>query len=695
MKFEAYNYNPFSGGGSGGGGTPLENKTIELPYINNSLLTIGTGQLVRSNGIVNNDGEIVIDGTETNLSSIIGFSKTAVTPTSKGHIITTGIVEKTHSCNEGELAYLNILTGVVSNIAGDESTIIGIFLSDNRFYLQGVSLNNTAGKLPTGGLTNDILIKKSGANYDTEWVSELDTLNLDTNYVSTGTEPIGSSFYDSTNRCISTVLPNSVLQNGKELYTTILNQTGSTILDGQVVYVNGAVGMSDTLTGAKFIANGTINDMAVAGIATQDIINGAKGEITHFGVVRGLNTTGTSYGETWNEGDTLYASATVAGRLTNVQPQAPNLAVKMGYVVNKHENIGSIFVQPVLKSKLTDLYDIDGTPLDTTGQIMIWDETRKVFDFTDNINTFLKTSTANSTYEKLANKNIANGYCGLDGGGKVPLSNLPSTLLKYVGVWNASTNSPTLLATDLTKIGNVYNVSVAGTQFGINFKLGDWLIYNESGIPEKSDNSDDVVSVNSKTGTVVINKADVGLSNVDNTSDLDKPISSLTQTALNLKADNLDLTTHTTNTSNPHGVTKAQVGLDNVVNVNTTTTANITDSTDKRFITDAAKYKLTATTKTIIAEITDVIETLYWSATAPYLQNITLSVAGHTITDADYDINIYRVSNVTVATDKLEIEAYSYIDKAVISANNTLTLTAYDYKPLTDINIKMEVAKKW
>lgn len=112
-------------------------------------------------------------------------------------------------------------------------------------------------------------------------------------------------------------------------------------------------------------------------------------------------------------------------------------------------------------------------------------------------------------------------------------------------------------------------------------------------------------------------------------------------------------------------------------------------------ITQTQKDKLIATKKTIISEITDTIETLYWSATAPYTQNITLSVEGHTITDADYDINIYRVSNSVMATDKLEIEAYSYIDKAVISANNTLTLTAYDYKPLTDINVKIEVIKKW
>lgn len=50
-----------------------------------------------------------------------------------------------------------------------------------------------------------------------------------------------------------------------------------------------------------------------------------------------------------------------------------------------------------------------------------------------------------------------------------------------------------------------------------------------------------------------------------------------------------DLNAHETNTSNPHGVTKTQVGLGNVPNVDATTTANITDSTNKRFVTEAEK----------------------------------------------------------------------------------------------------------
>lgn len=95
-------------------------------------------------------------------------------------------------------------------------------------------------------------------------------------------------------------------------------------------------------------------------------------------------------------------------------------------------------------------------------------------------------------------------------------------------------------------------------------------------------NSDYAASVNTQITTHtgnqsnphVVSKTQVGLGNVDNTSDADKPISDATQTALGLKAnaadvddalalkaDEIDLTTHTDNTENPHATTKTQVGL--------------------------------------------------------------------------------------------------------------------------------------
>ena len=50
-----------------------------------------------------------------------------------------------------------------------------------------------------------------------------------------------------------------------------------------------------------------------------------------------------------------------------------------------------------------------------------------------------------------------------------------------------------------------------------------------------------VTSVAGRTGAVVLTKSDVGLGNVDNTSDLNKPISTATQTALDKKADKTEL----------------------------------------------------------------------------------------------------------------------------------------------------------
>ena len=53
--------------------------------------------------------------------------------------------------------------------------------------------------------------------------------------------------------------------------------------------------------------------------------------------------------------------------------------------------------------------------------------------------------------------------------------------------------------------------------------------------------SGQVQSVAGKTGVVSLVKADVGLDSVDNTSDLAKPISTATQTALNAKIDSTDV----------------------------------------------------------------------------------------------------------------------------------------------------------
>ena len=109
-------------------------------------------------------------------------------------------------------------------------------------------------------------------------------------------------------------------------------------------------------------------------------------------------------------------------------------------------------------------------------------------------------------------KGANNGVATLDAGGKVPSSQLPNSIMEYQGVWNATTNTPTLI--DGTgNIGDVYRVTVAGSQDlgsgSISFDIGDYAIYNPSGVWEKSDTTDAVASVNSQLGIVVLDTDDI------------------------------------------------------------------------------------------------------------------------------------------------------------------------------------------
>lgn len=87
------------------------------------------------------------------------------------------------------------------------------------------------------------------------------------------------------------------------------------------------------------------------------------------------------------------------------------------------------------------------------------------------------------------------------------------------GSWNATTNTPTLSNSDTGKTGVMYKVSVGGTvNFGggnITFEVGD-LAINDGTLWSRIDATDSVISVAGKTGVVTLAKADVGLSNVAN-----------------------------------------------------------------------------------------------------------------------------------------------------------------------------------
>lgn len=86
------------------------------------------------------------------------------------------------------------------------------------------------------------------------------------------------------------------------------------------------------------------------------------------------------------------------------------------------------------------------------------------------------------------------------------------------------------------QFSSFWKVVVGGVVGGVDYGIGDTLVYSKT-LDQfyKIDNTESVSSVNGKTGALTLVKADVGLSQVDNTSDANKPVSTAQQTALNGK----------------------------------------------------------------------------------------------------------------------------------------------------------------
>ena len=159
-------------------------------------------------------------------------------------------------------------------------------------------------------------------------------------------------------------------QVGLEQYFRI--KASATITNGQCIMFAGSVGASGVLKGAP--ATGVTNPQYIMGVATMDIANNGFGYVTSFGLVRGINTTGSSVGETWADGDILYYNPAFAGELTNVPPTAPTPKVVVASVVNAGAGgSGSLFIRIQGEPDLHNLSDVYAPSPISNGQILIGD----------------------------------------------------------------------------------------------------------------------------------------------------------------------------------------------------------------------------------------------------------------------------------------------------------------------------------
>ena len=161
-----------------------------------------------------------------------------------------------------------------------------------------------------------------------------------------------------------------------------------------------------------------------------------------------------------------------------------------------------------------------------------------------------------------------NGIAPLDTNGMVPASHLPS----YVD--------------DVLEFASKAAFPIAGETGKIYVSLDDNLTYRWSGSAyieiskslglgettstaypgnKGKKNADDIAAHKADTNNPHrVTKDQLGLDKVNNTADIDKPISTVQRAALDVLTNSLD--SHVDDTSNPHNVTKEQVGLGNVDN---------------------------------------------------------------------------------------------------------------------------------
>jgi hypothetical protein len=136
---------------------------------------------------------------------------------------------------------------------------------------------------------------------------------------------------------------------GTEQWVRAYNSTGSTITNGSIVYISG------TSSGLPLISNAVASARTTAhslGVVTHDIENGTQGWVTVRGLVRGLDLSA------FSAGDTVYLSSSTPGSLTATKPSGANYPVEVGLILSATGTSDVMYVH--LKDPL-DSSDVVGT----------------------------------------------------------------------------------------------------------------------------------------------------------------------------------------------------------------------------------------------------------------------------------------------------------------------------------------------
>ena len=136
----------------------------------------------------------------------------------------------------------------------------------------------------------------------------------------------------------------------EDLFLYGYNNSGSPMTKGQVVRINGSSGLRPVVSLAQ--ADSDPNSADTVGVVAETIANNAQGLVQVLGIMTNLNT------NSFNDGDVLYLSPTVAGQLVNTKPVAPDHLVRVAYCVKKSGGAGEIYIAPLNGFELNELHDV-------------------------------------------------------------------------------------------------------------------------------------------------------------------------------------------------------------------------------------------------------------------------------------------------------------------------------------------------
>ena len=203
-------------------------------------------------------------------------------------------------------------------------------------------------------------------------ISTVDTITFDTGYTTTLTT--GQLGWDGNNTLGLGMSGGNIVQE-IGLQTYIYGKASSAITKGQLIKKTGSNGSSGVITFAPTTANMT-NSGDIIGIAAESIALNGFGYVISTGNIKGFDTTGSSSGETWADGDTLYYNPSGNGLMTKTKPSAPNMKTEVAIVINAGSGgSGSVAVEIIHGTQLggTDS-NVQITSV-TGGQLLSYDQT--------------------------------------------------------------------------------------------------------------------------------------------------------------------------------------------------------------------------------------------------------------------------------------------------------------------------------